>query len=135
MENGQRATLNSGLVTYSDLYKATPFTNNIVIANVTGKDIKRESGYNSTYTGDTTRFGKIDDDTYYTVAVIDYLLYHQDTSKQYDYFMSLNGNGGEIIAEFATYPVDLSADYLKTLGGSVSYLDFASNAPGYNLYI
>ena len=135
MENGQRATLNPGPVTYSDLYKATPFTNKIVIANVTGKDIKRESGYNSTYTGDTARFGKIDDDTYYTIAVIDYLLYHQDTSKQYDYFMSLNGHESNIITEFDDYPVDLSAEYLKTLGGSVSYLDFASNAPGYNLYI
>ena len=135
MENGQRATLNGGEITYSDLYKATPFTNKIVIANVTGKDIKRESGYNSTYTGDTARFATVDDDAYYTVAVIDYLLYHQDTSKQYDYFMSLNGHEDHVLAEFETYPVDLSAKYLKTLGGSVSYLDFASNAPGYNLYI
>ena len=135
MENGQRATLNSGKVTYSDLYKATPFTNKIAIAKVSGYDIKYEAKHNATYTGNVARYASLEDDSYYTVAVIDYLLYHQNNKKEYDYFQSLRGHEDHVLAEFETYPVDLSADYLKTLGGSVSYLDFASNAPGYNLYI
>jgi 2',3'-cyclic-nucleotide 2'-phosphodiesterase (5'-nucleotidase family) len=78
MENSQRASLSSGTISYSSLYKATPFMNKIVIMKVLGQDITNEAAYNKTYTGDTTTYGTLNASTYYTVAVIDYLVYHQN---------------------------------------------------------
>ena len=132
MCNSQRATL-SGEITYSDIYKATPFSNKIVIANVKGSDIHNEVRYNHIYSENTTSY---DDDAYYTVAIIDYILYHQDTSKRYDYFQSLNEDReNKFIAEYETYPYDLLFDYIHDdLGGIVNPEEFTSGAPGFDRY-
>lgn len=135
MVNGQRASL-SGKITYSDIYKATPFMNNIVIAEISGRDLINEAKFNSTYTGDIERFGQIESNSFYKIAVIDYLIYHQNVSKTYDYFYSLNsGNGGKIIREYPIYPFDLVYDYIsKDLNGTVSASLFSNSAEGFHLY-
>ena len=65
---------------------------------------------------------------------IDYLATHQSESKSYDYFPSLNGDG-KIIASYATYPMDLSFDYIQNeLGGVIDADDFASGQGGFSPY-
>ena len=134
MENSQRASL-SGTITYGDIYKATPFTNNIVIANLRGDEIKNEARYNPTYTGDVDRYSALMDNTYYTVALIDYPYYHQNTQKKYDYFPSLNNLNPVFHGEYETYPADLTFDYVKNhLNGVVDATDYTSTATGFDLY-
>lgn len=134
MENSQRATL-SGEITYGDIYKATPFTNSIVIADLRGDEIKNEARYNLTYTGDVDRYSTLIDNTYYTVALIDYLYYHQNIQKKYDYFPSLNGLNPVFHGEYETYPADLTFDYVKNvLNGNVNAADYTSSAAGFDLY-
>jgi 5'-nucleotidase / UDP-sugar diphosphatase len=132
MENSQRASLESGTISYSSLYKATPFMNKIVIAKVLGQDIMNEASYNKTYTGDATTYGTLNASTYYTVAVIDYLVYHQNIYKSYDYFPSLLESN--VVAEYNAYPVDITFDYFASLGGTISASSFDDSATGFNLY-
>ncbi len=135
MCNGQRANV-SGTATYSDIYKATPFTNCIIIANVRGENILHEGGYNNTYTGDPDRYSILDPNAIYQIACIDYIAFHQNEQKVYDYFPSLNsGEGGEAIATYHTYPFDLAFDYcVKDLAGVINANDFSNTSPGFGLY-
>ena len=135
MCNGQRATIR-GTITYSDLYKATPFTNHVIIAEVLGQDILDEAAYNNTYTGDVERFGTIDPEKTYQIACIDYIVTHQNENKVYDYFPCLNPDrGGRIIADYENYPFDIAFDYcVNQLGGIINANDFSNSAPGFCLY-
>lgn len=131
IENGQRASL-KGYITYSDIFKATPFMNKIVIAKITGEDLINESKYVRLYKGDNvspTEEGE------YLVACIDFLLYHQNEDKVYDYYPCLNGQLEErIIAEYDAYPYDLTFDYIKDdLGGQVNPSDFLNTCEGFTL--
>ncbi len=132
MENSQRSNLNKGKITYSDIYKATPFMNNIIIANVKGSDILNEAAYVSTYTEDIDNYSFLENNKFYTIAVIDYLYYHQDTNKNYNYFPSAKN---EIIGIENTHPYQLTFDYIKKQKDSViNYSSFSANAKGFNLY-
>ena len=130
MENGQRASL-SGEITYHDIYKATPFMNKIVIGKVLGREIENEVKYGvSCYRGDN---GQFESNKYYTVACIDYVFYHQNEAKYYNYFSSLNTNfESKIVAEYVDYPFDITFDYIKnTLNGEVNASDFLNSSPGF----
>ncbi|MCR5079487.1 MAG: metallophosphatase [Bacilli bacterium] len=135
MVNGQRYGLSGG-VTFSDIYKATPFMNKIVIANVKGEDIIKEAYYNHTYTGDLENYRTINSSSFYKVAIIDYILCHQGLNKTYDYFYSLNpGRGGTLLVEYEDYPFDLVFDYIKNdLQGQVDANDYTDYSTGFNLY-
>ena len=135
MMNSQREGL-SGTVTYSDIFEATPFANNIVIANIKGSDIISEAVYNPTYTGDIFRFGTIDADKYYTCAVIDYLFYHTNVTKQYDYFKGNRpGGGNEVVAEYVTHPYELIYDYFKTAEeNTIDPITLSGRENGFDLY-
>lgn len=134
IENSQRASLYPGDITYSDLYKATPFTNEVCIIEVQGVDIVSMLGRNCAYTDKENAFASIELTEYYQVAAIDYLATHQSESKSYDYFPSLNSDG-KIIASYATYPMDLSFDYIQNeLGGVIDADDFASGQGGFSPY-
>jgi len=130
MCNGQRASL-YGEVTYRDVYKATPFMNNVVIAKVKGKDILNEAAYNLVYSP-TKNYQEEEE---YTIACIDYLMYHQNTRKQYNYFYCLNGElDSRILFEEETYPFDLAFEYIRDdLGGSVNASDFSSDKPYFHI--
>ncbi len=135
MTNTQRANL-EGEIDYSAIYKATPFTNSLVIADVKGSDILREGKYNNTYTGDVETYATLDSETIYRIACTDYVLFHQNTKKVYDYFPSLNPNGGGSVIEiYEDYPFDLTFDYcVNELKGVIVADDFANTAPGFGLY-
>ncbi|MCQ2742657.1 MAG: bifunctional metallophosphatase/5'-nucleotidase [Bacilli bacterium] len=132
MENSQRSSINAGKFTYSDLYKATPFMNNIVIAKLKGEDILQEAKMTYTYTGDIAKFGTLKSNEYYTIAVIDYLAYHQDYNKSYDYFPSFKEEN--VLAVKETYPVDLTYDYFKSIGPNINSYDFSGADKGFGIY-
>ena len=87
--NEGRANLNQGPVTYTDLYKALPFDNVIYIARVTGQQIYNEIvNYDQLMWRVSGKAIENSSSKYYTIAVIDYLLFHQNTNRNYNYFSS-----------------------------------------------
>lgn len=95
MTNQARSKVSSGALTYTELFHALPFDNIVYIAEVSGSDLLRQANYGN--------FWRVTDEpiTYdgtYTIAVIDYVLFHQNSSRQYDYFPSAFANGKTPIA-------------------------------------
>lgn len=96
MVNAARAYFgNQTNVTYEQLYQALPFDNVVYVARVSGADIHKEAQYNG--------FWRVSDvaiensnDKFYDVAVIDYVLFHQNLNRQYDYFPSAFCNGSPV---------------------------------------
>lgn len=114
MTNNARANLSSGKVTYSDLYEAIPFDNIVYIAKVKGSDIINQASRNAIWrvSGDA-----IEEDKYYKIAVIDYLLYHQNSNRNYNLFASAFTNDFEPVplqnANYELYNYRLiTRDYL-----------------------
>ncbi|MDY6430027.1 MAG: metallophosphoesterase [Bacilli bacterium] len=133
MMNDQRSNINEGEVTYSDIFKALPFFNQIVIVKLSGKNIKSAGSRSNfdTYIGDTETYDYFENDKLYTVAIIDYLLYHQNTSRIYNYFTDMSTGVAEVIATYPTYPADLIFEYMQEK--QTIYADDYSNfAPGIN---
>ena len=135
MTNSQRAPL-SGEIDYSDIYKATPFMNATVIASVLGSDILAEAKWNNHYVGEPERYPSIEEDRFYTIACTDYVLFHQDREKKYDYFSSLNeGRGGQVKEIYYEYPPDIFFDYcVNTLHGQIDASAFLNTSPGFHLF-
>lgn len=133
MQNKQRASIAQGEVTYRDLYKAMPFMNKIYIVDILGEDILKEAKYNETYSESITSINK---NEIYRIAVIDYLLFHQDTQKEYDYFSHLGTSSGVIINYYDEIPVDITYDYIQnTLHGQIVASDYnGSSANGFNVF-
>ena len=98
MVNNARNSLSRGDVTYTSLYEAIPFDNTVYIAKVSGKDILNEAKYDSNSIWRVSGMPIQDDDTLYTIAVIDYLLYHQNNRRNYNYFPSAFTSDFEPIA-------------------------------------
>ncbi len=123
--NTGRSNLQSGTITYANLYKSLPFDNEIYILDAKGEDLIKEFNYSSThmYRLDSQA---IESSKTYRVAVIDYLALHRDVNRNYNYFPSakivgkLTKNG-----EVYNYR-DITADYIRsfdeTINGS-SYLN------------
>lgn len=74
-----------GILTYSELYEGLPFDNQMYIAEVSGKDIFAEVQYNAIWRVSNEPIYK---NKTYKIVVIDYLLFHQNDYRQYDYFSS-----------------------------------------------
>lgn len=90
MINQARATLNGGGVTYTQLFHSLPFDNIVYIAEVSGSDLLKQANYGNFWR--VTSEPIVAKGTY-TIAVIDYVLFHQNSSRQYDYFPSAFENG------------------------------------------
>ena len=92
MVNTGRADLQQGKITYTQLYEAVPFDNTVYIAKVSGADIINEAKYNYIWrvTGNAIENSST---KYYKIAVLDYLLYHQNSNRNYDYFKSAFTSG------------------------------------------
>ena len=89
--NNARHYLPYGSWTYADLYESFPFDNTVYIVEVTGADIYKEIYnyncvyFNPTFNRQVNRYQK------YKIAVLDYLLYHTNDRRYYDYFSSFTG--------------------------------------------
>lgn len=88
LTNVGRSNIPSGAVTYGDLFKGLPFDNYIYIVRATGRNIKSQASYNYFYR--VSDFSSISNTTYYTIAIVDYVVLHQNINKYYDYFSDYN---------------------------------------------
>ena len=90
MTNTGRSSISSGEVTYTSLYEAVPFDNVVYIAEVSGADLYKMTVTWSGYSIWRVKESAIENSTtkYYKIAVIDYLLYHQNSSRNYNYLSS-----------------------------------------------
>lgn len=105
--NKARVSKYSGTWTYADLYEAFPFDNEIYIAEITGEEYLNEvSRYNFIY-----RSSSFSDDTVinpnstYKIALLDYLYFHTNTERYFDYFPTTGG----------TSTIKLSKNYREIL--------------------
>lgn len=97
--NVARKDIHSGAWTYADLYNAFPFDNMVYIAEVTGREIRDEmSNYNYVCLSDWFD-GQINLNKKYKIAVIDYVLFHMNENRYYDYFPETRGNNLGVICE------------------------------------
>lgn len=112
MCNKARYTLYGNSITYGALYSALPFDNIVYIVEVSGSDLINEARYNSFYRVRKESFSR---NGRYTIAVLDYLLLHQNTSRTYDYFSDAFEIKGALTKEgeeIYNYR-DITADFLR----------------------
>ena len=120
--------------TYADLYQAFPFDNVVYITEITGAELLREvKGYNFICRNSAYSSNEIDRNAKYKIAVLDYLYFHTNESRNYDYFptsadtstVTLSKNYREILR-----------DWLKAKGYNTSAglraSDFSSSLWEYN---
>lgn len=91
MVNTARSPLYSGELTYSELYEAIPFDNVVYVARVKGSEIINEVNYGNYFW--RVSGNAIESNEYYKIAVIDYLLFHQNSRRNYNYFPSAFESG------------------------------------------
>lgn len=90
--NNARASLYDSSWTYADLYQAFPFDNLIFILNITGRELLDEiASYNYIYRNPNYTNNEIDPSATYKVACIDYLCFHTNSNRYYDYFPTSGG--------------------------------------------
>lgn len=118
MVNQGRSNLPMGDVTYTDLFSAFPFTNKTVIMNVKGSDLRLASG-NYAYSANPFTF---QDNSTYLIAVYDYLAYHQNAYREYDYFLNR-----DVVTSLGKFPVDLIYDYMKEQTGIIHAADYSGD--------
>lgn len=99
--NYSRATLDSGTITYANLYKSLPFDNEMYIVSVLGSDLRTQAGYDSNFVY-RVNSESLRDNQRYTIVVLDYLAFHRNASRKYNYYPSL-----EYIGKLSKTGVDL----------------------------
>lgn len=91
--NNARASLNKEYMSYRDLREAFPFDNEVYVIEVSGSDLYYEvHNYNFMSRGSNFNDTVIYTNQTYQIAVIDFLAFHTNSSRYYDYFKSANGN-------------------------------------------
>lgn len=134
--NKARYSVYSSSWTYSTIYEAFPFDNVVYIVKVKGsKNIQQLcNSYNYVY--HDSSFTSMNSSSEYLVAVIDYLLWHTDAERNYDYF---NHNSGymEIVdtiknsnGENFLYR-DILANYLHNQNTTIVSSDYSSSNSEY----
>jgi 2',3'-cyclic-nucleotide 2'-phosphodiesterase (5'-nucleotidase family) len=88
LTNYGRSDIPSGIVNYGDLFKGLPFDNYVYIVRATGRNIKSQTSRNYFYR--VKDYTNLSDTSYYTVAVVDYIVLHQNIDKEYNYFTDYN---------------------------------------------
>ena len=127
--NNARATLYGGQWTYADLYKAFPFDNEIYIIEVTGNELLNEvAKYNYIYKPDASNWNVYTNRTY-RIAVIDYLVFHTNKNRYYDYFPT---NAGNYVAKLEGNYRVLLRDWLAEKGYITKTLYASDYATGGN---
>ena len=129
--NKARYDVSGSTIKYSSIYEAFPFDNVIYIAKIKGsKNVQQVfnfNGYNYIY--HNSSLTNVNENTWYTVAVIDFLLYHTNSSRYYDYFshsssyMQVIGTLKKSNGDNYVYR-DICADYIKGHSGTLNASDF-----------
>ena len=135
--NKARNNLPSGSWTYADLYQSFPFDNVVYIESVKGSDILKEAGVDGTYLYINPAYGSdsiiINPYSYYKIAVLDYLLYHTNSSRYYNYFSSFDGHPDDSLSMNYRH---ILRKWLKdnhyNSGAYLSYYDYNSSNNQFN---
>ena len=111
INNGGRSSVDSGSMTKEKIFNMTPFTNyTYVVSNISGKDIIAECvDYSNPYYWSDPNL-KLNENEYYTVACIDYMMLHKNTYRKYNYFSSYKESNVEYILK--EYPNEVIENYL-----------------------
>lgn len=128
--------------TYADVYETFPFDNILYVVKVKGtKNIRQLcNSYNNCY--HASNFTTVNTSTWYTAVVIDFLLFHVNSSRSYDYYDHSSSNMqilGTLKKNNENYLYrDVFADYVKTLNGTLYASDYDSEGefahPTYSTY-
>lgn len=91
INNGVRDSVSVGAMTSEKIFNMIPFTNKTIVAKqIKGKDIINECvNYTNPYYMPNPDL-KINSNSYYTVACIDYVLLHKSANRYYNYFPSFD---------------------------------------------
>ena len=109
--NQARSAIEQGNLTYANLYKSLPFDNEMIILEVNGSDIIRQSSKNTFYRACDK---VVKSNGKYLIVVIDYLALHRNTNRNYNYFPSLNIIGKLTKNNVSIYNYrDMTADYIR----------------------
>lgn len=109
--NQARSAIEQGNLTYANLYKSLPFDNEMIILEVNGSDIIRQSSKNTFYRACDK---VVKSNEKYLIVVIDYLALHRNTNRNYNYFPSLNIIGKLTKNNVSIYNYrDMTADYIR----------------------
>lgn len=127
--NKARANISSSDWTYADIFRSFPFENEVYIMEVTGKEMMDEVlKYNYIYRSPNFTSNEINLDGKYTIACIDYLNYHTNEARYYDYFPE---SGGTFIGKLSTNYRIILREWLINNGYNVSnqlrYSDYLSS--------
>ena len=87
--NYARHNLDSGDWTFADIYQAYPFDNSVIIAEMSGKEIYEHLRYNICKNPDFD--GVINYTQKYKVAILDYLFFHTNSDREYDWYPEAQG--------------------------------------------
>ena len=133
LTNQARNSLSGSSITYTQLFNSLPFDNIVYIAEVSGANLLKQTSYGNFW---RVSGEPIVSSGTYTIAVIDYVLFHQNSSRQYDYFPSAFENGKQPIPLVTEdNPIlnyrDITKAYLLELG-SVSSGDYSDSNPHCN---
>ena len=82
--NYARSSFEGTSFTYSDLYKCFPFDNQIILMDVSSSTSVSSINRNESYREDTSLVPTVG--TTYKIAVIDYLAFHQNENREFNYF-------------------------------------------------
>ncbi|MBO7615228.1 MAG: bifunctional metallophosphatase/5'-nucleotidase [Bacilli bacterium] len=129
--NEARYNISKNYWTYSTIYESFPFDNVIYIVRIRGdRNVKEICNYNWRY--HESSLTSVDYTTWYTVAVIDYLLFHTNASRSYNYFShgsswleilgTLKKDGKDYLYR------DVLADYLRGYSGTLNSSDYQSSS-------
>lgn len=132
ISNKGRTDLSAGTLTYGNVYRSLPFDNLVYIIDAKGKDIRRELRYSS---NGMYRLDKnpIEDNKIYRIAVLDYLAFHRDVNRDYNYFPSLSVVGCLTKENYEIYNYrDITCDYLRSLNGKITINDYQSSLDVFN---
>ena len=131
--NTARKALPYGMWKYSDIYNSFPFDNTVYIVNIKGSDILREvKGYNNVCYNSSFDY-QINPNNYYKIACLDYLLFHTNDSRYYDYFRYFDGvTVGELNDNYRVILREWLLDNGYASGKTLSPYDYSSSLDPYN---
>ena len=133
VSNTGRANLPSGSWTYADIYQTFPFDNKIYIMEVSGSELKNEVKDSNYFTRNPKCTENFEEKGTYTIACLDYLANHTNSSRYYDYFSEHGGTHKAILSK--NYRVCLRDWLIKngySSGKELSKYDFSSDSWNHN---
>lgn len=132
--NKGRASLSSWKWTYADLCDVFPFDDMVYIVDVTGRELLDEVfKYNYVYVAEDFRGAQIDPKATYRIACVDYVYFHTNGDRSYDYFPQSAGRYEAVLED--NYRLILR-DWLiangYASGKRLNADDFLTTQPGYH---